>query len=92
MRNPGVVEDQAFLHAEARELATLAEEHVAAGHAARRRPASVLHTLAVELSILKGLGDSPRIDWLVGEASRLLAEKGEHEAIAALRDTLSRVR
>ena len=91
MRNPSVVEDQAFLHAEARELATLAEEHVAK-HGAHRRPASVLHTLAVELSILMGLGDSPRIDWLVAEASRLLAEKGEHEAISALRDTLSRLR
>ena len=91
MRNPSVVEDEAFLQAEALELATLAEEQVAS-HAARRRPASVLHTLAVELSILKGLGDSPRIDWLVAEASRLLAEKGEHEAISALRDTLSRLR
>ena len=91
MRNPSVVEDQAFLEAEARELATLAEEHVAS-HAARRRPASVLHTLAVELSVLKGLGDSPRIDWLVAEASRLLVEKGEHDAVSALRETLARVR
>ena len=91
MRNPSVVEDQAFLQAEARELATLAEEHVAK-HGAHRRPASVRHTRAVELSILMGLGDSPRIDWLVAEASRLLAEKGEHEAISALRDTLSRLR
>ena len=91
MRNPSFIEDQAFLHAEARELATLAEEYVAQ-RAARRRPASVLHTLTVELSILVGLGDSPRIDWLVAEASRLLDEKGQRDAVLALRDTLARTR
>ena len=91
MRNPSLVEDQAFLHAEARELATLAEEYVAQ-RAAQRRPASVLHTLAVELSVLVGLGDSPRIDWLVAEASRLLVEKGEHDAVSALRQALARAR
>ena len=91
MRNPSLVEDQVFLHAEARELATLAEEHVAQ-RAAHRRPVSVLHTLAVELSVLVGLGDSPRIDWLVAETSRLLVERGEYDALSALRDTLARVR
>jgi hypothetical protein len=91
MRSPSAVEDQAFLEAEARELAMLAEESVA-DDAVRRKPASILHTLSVELSVLMGLGDGPRTDWLVAEASRLLSDRGKPEALRALQDTLSRMR
>ena len=88
MRSPSAIEDAAFLQAEAREIAVLAEECVAAC-AAARRPASVRHTLAVELSVLNGLSDSGRMDWLVTEASRLLAEKGKHAALSALQRAVS---
>jgi hypothetical protein len=88
MRNPSAIEDAAFLQAEAREIAVLAEECVAPC-ADARRPASVLHTLAVELSVLRGLGDSGRMDWLVAEASRLLADEGKHAAHSALKRAVS---
>ena len=91
MRSPSAVEDQAFLDAEARELAMLAEESVA-DDADRRKPASILHTLSVELSVLMGLGDGPRTDWLVAEASRLLSSQGKQEALHALQNMLSRMR
>jgi hypothetical protein len=90
MRNPSPVEDDAFLHAEARELAVLAQECVDR-HAADRRPASVLHTLGVELSVLMGLGDGRRMDWLVAETSRLLSNEGKQEAISALQAALGRL-
>lgn len=91
MQKPSPVEDAAFLHAEARELAMLAEESVEGGMPCRK-PASILHTLGVELSILMGLGDSHRIDWLMAETSRLLMEDGKQEALCALQDTLRRLR
>ena len=91
MRSPSAIEDAAFLHAEARELAVLAEESVACCPQGRR-PASVLHTLAVELSVLKGLGDSGRMDWLVAEACRLLGEEGKQAALSALRSAASALR
>lgn len=87
MSGPLTVWDAPFLHEEARELATLAEESVDM-QARRRRPGSVLHTLGVELAVLAGLGDSRRMDWLVDEAARLLAADGKHEALAALRSAL----
>ena len=88
MRRPSAIEDAAFLKAEAREIAVLAEE-CAARRPDSRRAASVLHTLAVELSVLDGLGDSGRMDWLVAEASRLLAEEGKQAALAALRSAVA---
>jgi len=91
MRSPSAVEDEAFLSAEARELAVLAEESLARG-ATPRRPASILHTLGVELCVLMGLGDGKRIDWLVAEASRLLTSQGKPDAVAALQGTLCRLR
>jgi len=91
MRSPSADGDEAFLAAEARELAVLAEESLARG-AAQRRTASVLHTLSVELSVLMGLGDGKRMDWLVAETSRLLSSQGKHDAVAALQGTLCRLR
>lgn len=91
MRSPSAVEDLAFLETEARELALLAEESVA-DDAVRRKPASILHTLSVELSVLMGLGDGPRTDWLVAEASRLLSSQGKQDALHALQDMLARMR
>ena len=91
MRSPCAVEDEAFLTAEACELAMLAEESLACG-AAQRRTASVLHTLSVELSVLMGLGDGTRVDWLVAETSRLLSSQGKQDAFAALQGTLGRLR
>jgi len=64
-------EEEAFLHAEACELAVLSKEYVGCA-AAGRKPKSVLHTLSVELSVLIGLDDSKRLDGLVAEATRLL--------------------
>jgi hypothetical protein len=86
-----IEDDVAFLQAEARELAALAEE--CAGRGARRHlRASVLHTLAVELSVLSALGDDSRMDWLATEATRLLADQGKQDALSAFRATLSRLR
>jgi hypothetical protein len=83
-------EEEAFLHAEACELAVLSKEYVAFA-TERRKPKSVLHTLSVELSVLKGLGDSERLDRLVAEATRLLAREGRHDAITVLQATSSRM-
>ena len=47
-------EEEAFLHAEACELAVLSKEYVCCA-AAGRKPRSVLHTLSVELSVLMGI-------------------------------------
>jgi hypothetical protein len=91
MRSASAVEDNAFLQAEACELAALAREFVD-GRTDRRRPASVLHTLDVELSVLMGLGDAGRMAWLVAEASRLLASQSRPDAVRALRETLVRLR
>ena len=91
MRSPSAIEDAAFLCAEARELAVLAEECVAR-RPDSRRTASVLHTLAVELSVLDGLGDSGRMDWLVAEARRLLAQEGRQTALSALGSAVSALR
>jgi len=84
-------EEEAFLHAEACELAVLSTEHVRCA-AAGAKPKSVLHTLSVELSVLIGLDDSERLDRLVGEATRLLAREGRHDAITALLATSSKLR
>jgi len=83
-------EEEAFLHAEARELAVLSTEHVRCA-AAGQKPKSVLHTLSVELSVLMGLDDSERLDRLVAEATRLLARDGHEEAITVLQATSSRL-
>jgi len=91
MRGPSAVEDDAFLAAEARELSLLAKER-ADPAADRRRPASILHTLDVELSVLIGLGDRTRMDWLVGETTRLLTDEHRPDALAALQSALSRRR
>jgi len=91
MRRPSAIEDVAFLQAEAREIAVLAEECVAPC-AGARRPASVLHTLAVELSVLNRLSDSGRMDWLVTQASRLLAKEGKHAALSALHKAVTALR
>ena len=84
-------EEEAFVHAEARELANLSTEHVRCA-AAGRIPTSVLHTLSVELAVLIGLDDRERLDRLVAEATRLLACEGRQEAITALQATSSRLR
>jgi len=83
-------EEEAFLHAEACELAVLSTEHVRCA-AAGRRPMSVLHTLSVELSVLIGLEDKERLDRLVAEATRLLALEGRQDAITVLHATSSRL-
>ena len=70
-------EEEAFLHAEACELAVLS---------------SVLHTLSVELSVPMDLHDSERLDGLVAEATRLLAREGRQDAITVLQATSSRLR
>ena len=82
--------EEAFLHAEARELAVLFTEDVRCA-AAGQRPKSVLHTLSVELSVLMGLDDRERLDRLVAEATRLLAREGHEEAITVLQATSSRL-
>lgn len=84
-------EEEAFLHAEACELAVLSTEHVRCA-AAGRKPKSVLHTLTVELSVLIGLDDRERLDRLITEATRLLAREGHEEAITVLEATSSRLR
>ena len=84
-------EEEAFLHAEARELAVLSKDCVGCA-AAGRKPTSVLHTLSVELSVLMGLDDSERLDRLVAEATRLLGREGRQDAIAMLQATSSRLR
>ena len=83
--------EEAFLHAEACELAVLSKEYVGCA-AAGRKPKSVLHTLSVELSVLMGLDDRERLDGLVAEATRLLAREGRQDAITALQATSRRVR
>ncbi len=84
MRRSSAAEEDAFLHAEAHEVALLAKECLGSC-AERRRPDSVLHTLGVELSVLIGLGDGERVDRIVAEAAGLLAQEGRHDAISALR-------
>ena len=84
-------EEEAFLHAEACELAVLSKEYVCCA-AAGRKPRSVLHTLSVELSVLMGIDDSERLDRLVAEATRLLSREGRQDAITALQATSCRVR
>jgi len=91
MRRSSAIEDEAFLQGEARELAVLAEE-CTGGPVKNRLSASVLHTLAVELSVLVGLGDEARMEWLAAEAIRLLSAQGKHEAVSAFQATLSRLR
>ena len=84
-------EEDAFLHAEAWELAVLSKEFVGCA-AAGRKPKSVLHTLSVELSVLIGLDDRARLDRLVAAATRLLAREGRQDAITVLQTTSSRLR
>ena len=84
-------EEEAFLHAEACELAVLSKEYVDCA-AAGRKPKSVLHTLSVELSVLMGLGDTERVDRFVAEATRLLAREGRQDAITVLQATSSTLR
>jgi hypothetical protein len=91
MQRSSAEEEEAFLHAEACELAVLSKEYVGCA-AAGRRPKSVLHTLSVELSVLMGLDDSERLDGLVAEATRLLAHEGRQDAITVLQATSSRLR
>ena len=91
MQRSTAEEEEAFLHAEACELAVLSKEYVGCA-AAGRRPKSVLHTLSVELSVLMGLDDSERLDGLVAEATRLLAREGRQDAITVLQATSSRLR
>ena len=90
MQRSSPVKEEAFLHAEACELAVLSTEHVRCA-AAGQRPKSVLHTLSVELSVLIGLDDGERLDRLVAEATRLLAREGRQDAITALQANLSRL-
>ena len=90
MQRSSAAEEEAFLHAEACELAVLSTEHVLCA-AAGRKPKSVLHTLSVELSVLIGLDDRERLDRLVAEATRLLAREGRQEAITVLQATSSKL-
>ncbi len=94
MRSPHPLEDDAFLRAEAHELAALAEDCCAGCDRGgeHRRCGSVLHTLSVELSVLAGLGDDRRMDWLAAEATRLLSSQGKHDAVSAFRATLARLK
>jgi len=91
MQRSSAGEEEAFLHAEACELASLSTEHVRCA-AAGRKPQSVLHTLSVELLVLIGLDDRERLDRLVAEATRLLAREGHQDAITELQATSSRLR
>ena len=91
MQRISAAEEEAFLHAEACELAVLAKEYVGCA-AAGRKPKSVLHTLSVELSVLMGVDDSERLDGLVAEAARLLAREGRHDAITVLSHCLQAAR
>lgn len=91
MRRSSAAEEDAFLHAEACEVALLAKEYV--GRCAERRcPDSVLHTLGVELSVLIGLGDGERVEHIVAEATGLLAQEGRQDAITALQAMFRRLR
>lgn len=90
MRRSSAAEEQAFLHAEACEVALLAKECVGS-FADRRRPDSVLHTLGVELSVLIGLGDSDRVEQIVAEAAGMLAREGRDDALSALRAMFERL-
>lgn len=88
MDRPRSLEDDAFLHAEARELAALAGD---CGAGPRRCPPSVLRTLSAELSVLAGLCDDTRMDWLAAEARRLLSTQRKHDdAVSALHAALAR--
>ena len=90
MQRSSAGEEEAFLHAEACELAVLSTEHVGCA-AAGRKPRSVLHTLSVELLVLIGLDDRERLDRLVAEETRLLARDGRQDAITVLQATSSRL-
>ena len=90
MQRFSAAEEEAFLHAEACELAFLSKEYVGCA-AEGRKPKSILHTLSVELSVLMGLGDSERVDALVAEATQLLAREGRQDAITVLQATSSRL-
>ena len=90
MQRSSAGEEEAFLHAEACELAVLSTEHVRCA-AAGRKPKSVLHTLSVELSVLMGLDDRERLDGLVAEATRLLARDGRQDAITVLQAQVRRM-
>lgn len=90
MRRSSAAEEEAFLRAEAGELAVLAKECIASC-ADRRRPASVLHTLGIELSVLIGLGDSERVEQIVAEAAGLLAQEGRQDAVSALQAKFARL-
>ena len=85
MQRFSAAEEEAFLHAEACELAVLSKEHIQCA-AAGRKPKSVLHTLSVELSVLVGLDDRERLDRLVAEATELLAREGREDAITVLQN------
>ena len=90
MRRSSAAEEEAFLRAEAGEIAVLAKECL--GRCAdRRRPASVLHTLGVELSVLIGLDDSERVEEIVAEAAGLLAQEGRPDAVSALQAMFARL-
>ena len=91
MRSFSAGEEEAFLHAEACELAALSTEHVRCA-ASGQKPKSVFHTLSVELSVLIGLDDRERLDRLVAEATGLLAREGRHDAITVLQATSSKLR
>lgn len=91
MRTSAAGEEEAFLHAEACELAVLSTEWVDCA-AAGRRPKTVLHTLNVELSVLTGLQDGERLDRLIAEATQILAREGRADAITVLQATSSRLR
>ena len=90
MQRVSAAKEEAFLHAEACELAVLSTEHVRCA-AAGRKPKSVLHTLSVELSVLIGLDDKERLDRLVAEATRLPARESRRDAITVLQATSSRL-
>ena len=90
MQRSSAAEEEAFLHAEACELAVLSKEYVGCA-AAGQKPRSVLHTLSVELSVLMGLDDRERLDRLIAEATGLLAVEGRHDAITVLQATSSRL-
>jgi hypothetical protein len=90
MQRSGALEEEAFLYAEACELAVLSKEFVGCAEA-RRKPLSALHTLSVELAVLMGVDDSARMDRLIADATELLAREGRQDAIRALQATFSRL-
>ena len=67
MKRSSAAEEEAFLHAEACELAVLSKEDVSCS-ITLRKPKSVLHPLSVELSVPMGLDDRARLDRLVSDA------------------------